>query len=334
MKVTHCKVYENTCQLARFLDHRKGLQAVDQKRWPSGWAGGCGLRHIPVLVLSSLRGTDPCKFHFLDLVASGFCLIWSMGSPDSRSNDGQRSWALLSASGFGCQYHPSPNSPRGGNARQPSQLAAAPQGQGGFLPSPSSGLSGLPVSTFGYPSTSAAAPLPSHHVRSPPRGGHLPAPTQIHLFAVTPPPPSPSPALSSPGQTTKRPHTTGRLEAVSLYKGNQHHGPISSLRWLMLVRLTALGAGPPSERNTTRAWGLSCTPAGSSRRADTDTRALEPRAPHTKEGNAEPGPAAGGHCRPPSPRCSSGRQGGRWEGPRAWTPEAWVCHYEELGDFM
>lgn len=48
---------------------------MDQKPRPSGWAGASGLRHSPVLVLPSMRGTDPCKLHFLGLLAGGFWLI-------------------------------------------------------------------------------------------------------------------------------------------------------------------------------------------------------------------------------------------------------------------
>ena len=44
------------------------------------------------------------------------------------------------------------------------------------------------------------------------------------------------------GQTTETPHTEGRVEAVSLYKGDQHYGSTSMLLWLTLARLTASGA--------------------------------------------------------------------------------------------
>lgn len=45
-----------------------------------------------------------------------------------------------------------------------------------------------------------------------------------------------------PDLTTKTPHTEGRLEAVSLYKGNQHYGSRSMQLRLTLARRTTSGA--------------------------------------------------------------------------------------------
>lgn len=72
----------------------------------------------------------------------------------------------------------------------------------------------------------------------------------------------------SPSQNTKRPQTDGRLEVVSLYKGNQHYGSTGKLLQFTLSLLTAPGAKiwevgqVAAGRNTTQAWGLPSTQLG------------------------------------------------------------------------
>ena len=76
---------------------------ADQKPWFSGPTGTRGLRCIPILILTCIGGADPADC-FLGSLASGFWMIWSMGSPQGKSDKWQRGQPLLSTSSFGCQY--------------------------------------------------------------------------------------------------------------------------------------------------------------------------------------------------------------------------------------
>lgn len=125
----------------------------------------------------------------------------------------------------------------------------------------------------------------------------------------------------------KTQHARSRSEAVSLYKRNQRNGPVSILLGHTQVRLTTPGAevwvvGVSLQgRNTAQAWGLASTPAGSPRRARTDTRTLgnQERYAQGQEGTEswdEPLTTE-----PPAPRFLRGREvGGRGLGLKPSTP--------------
>lgn len=249
-----------------------------------------------------------------------------------------RQWAgeLASsqASGFGCQCsqcppHPSEEVLPGSPPCRSQPAAASCHCQAPGCPS-------CPIPPPATPPPLLPLPRSPHpgHVGPPPRVGRLPRSTQIHLSSSPshPPPPLPSSALSGPGQTTKRPHTTGRLEAVSLYKGNQHYGSISMLLWLTGPTSPPLGqqgrgggwatvgeeyyTGPGTARQGS--WEL---PKSRHRQAGTGTKST------THKGRKRRVRIGGWQSLPTlTSQAFSGRQGGRWEGPRS--PEARMCHYE------